>query len=74
MTQTLPTLAHTQLAIEAAEREICALRERLDLCLRGMAPDSAGLSFYREMISLQEELLMDWRALSAQPERTISST
>jgi SMC interacting uncharacterized protein involved in chromosome segregation len=72
MQRTRARLDRTQIAIETVEREIRTLREHQDACQRGMALDSASLSFYREMISLQEELLTDWRMLSTQLERAIS--
>jgi hypothetical protein len=58
----------------SVEGEIRTLIKCRDACERGRAVDSANLSFYREMISLQEELLADWRVLSARDARTLSRT
>jgi hypothetical protein len=74
MPKTQASLDRTQLTIETVEHEIRILRDRYDVCEQGMALDSVSLSFYREMIYLHEELLADWRILSAQSACPLGST
>jgi hypothetical protein len=68
----LAALAQAQRAIDAAIAEIRTLREQRDAFQHGAAHDTAPLSFYHDMIPLQEALLAEWQLHKADIERRIA--